>query len=375
MTGVRVQARASAATIMAILATGLSAAPGVSAVPSKAGYAGSDKCGSCHQIQYKGWVKTFHSTVIQDARKTPPAILGDMNAPGLPFKRADIHFTIGGHWDQRYLTRIGDDYYVLPRLWSVQSRKWRPYSEYGWQRRPYSRYCIGCHSIGFDPKTKEVAEYAIGCESCHGPGSQHGEKPGKANIVNPKRLPKDRADEICASCHVRGKDPSGEYLFPIGWKPGEDLANSLVPLDLDAGESSHDAIHRLWDKWRTEREAKARTRCEVCGIPSSGKPKVKQVSPDATCKGCHAFEENLEKHTHHAADTAISCMDCHVQKDPEEKENKEDNIHSYGYFLIHPQGCWDKDIHKRCGSCHTGRPEEWAREIVSGWEEPVVMDH
>ncbi|NIS74770.1 MAG: hypothetical protein GTO08_05725, partial [Deltaproteobacteria bacterium] len=31
------------------------------------GYVGSDRCASCHQIHYKGWVNTFHSTVIQDA--------------------------------------------------------------------------------------------------------------------------------------------------------------------------------------------------------------------------------------------------------------------------------------------------------------------
>ncbi|MHC5058842.1 MAG: multiheme c-type cytochrome, partial [Planctomycetota bacterium] len=114
-------------------------------------YTGSEKCSSCHQIQYKGWVKTFHSTVVQDAKENPSAIMADMSVPGLPFKKEDIRFTIGGHWDQRYLTKIGDDYYVLPRLWSVQSKKWRPYSTYGWQRRPYSRYCVGCHSVGFDP--------------------------------------------------------------------------------------------------------------------------------------------------------------------------------------------------------------------------------
>ncbi len=211
-------------------------------------YIGSEKCASCHQIQYKGWVKTFHSTVVGDAKKDPSVIMADMSDPDLPFKKEDIHYTIGGHWDQRYLTKIGDDYYILPRLWSVQSSKWRPYSTYGWQKRPYSKYCIGCHSVGFDPKTRGVVEHSVGCESCHGAGVAHSAKPSRENIVNPKRLSEDRSEEICASCHVRGKDLSGEYFFQLGWKPGDDLAKYYVPLDKNEGESNDDAIHRLWDQ-------------------------------------------------------------------------------------------------------------------------------
>ncbi|GAB4369792.1 MAG: hypothetical protein Kow00128_16260 [Deltaproteobacteria bacterium] len=338
-------------------------------------YTGSEQCASCHQIQYKGWVKTFHSTVVQDARENPSAILADMSVPGLPFAREDIAYTIGGHWDQRYLTRIGDDYYILPRLWSVQSRKWRPYSTYGWKRRPYSRYCVGCHSVGFDPKTKGIVEHSVGCESCHGPGKQHVESPGRENIVNPKRLPEDRSEEVCASCHVRGRDPSGEYYFPIGYTPGDDLSKYLIPLEKKEGENYHDAIHRLWDKWRSDREAQARSRCEVCGIHQNVKPKGPQVSLDAICMSCHEYDDRLPEHTHHKADTTIGCADCHVQRAPELNETKENNVHSYSYFLIHPQNCWDRDIYKRCANCHEDKTEKWAYDIFISWKKPVVVDH
>ena len=50
-------------------------------------YVGSERCTVCHQIQYKGWVKTFHSTVIQDVKKNPKAILADLSDPDLPFKK------------------------------------------------------------------------------------------------------------------------------------------------------------------------------------------------------------------------------------------------------------------------------------------------
>ncbi len=339
-------------------------------------YVGSERCASCHQIQYKGWVKTFHSTVIQDARKDPSAILADMTAPDLPFKKEDIYFTIGGHWDQRYLTKIGDEYYILPRLWSIQSKKWRPYSTYGWQRRPYSKYCVGCHSVGFDPASRNILEHAVGCESCHGKGSQHVAKPVKSNIVNPKRLPPGRAEEICASCHVRGKDLSGEYFFPIGWTPGEDLANYLVPIEKKEGESNSVAIHRLWDKWLADREAQARSRCEVCGIHQSQKPQGSQISVNQICMGCHEYgEDGLAVHSRHKKGAAIGCTDCHQQVAPDVNENKENNVHSYSYFLIHPQNCWDRDIYKKCGNCHKDKTEKWAYDMFMSWKKPVVIDH
>ncbi len=367
--------RGIAGTILAVLAVLWHVLPASGRSGPSGEYVGSETCAACHQIQYKGWVKTFHSTVVQDARKNPAAVMADMSVPDLPFKRQDIAFTIGGHWDQRYLTKIDDDYYILPRLWSVQSKKWRPYSTYGWQRRPYSRYCVGCHSVGFDPKTKEIVEHSVGCESCHGPGREHAASPRNSNIVNPKRLSEERSEEVCASCHVRGRDPSGEFYFPIGYVPGEDLSRYLIPLEKKESESYHDAIHRLWDKWRADREAQARSRCEVCGIHQNAKPKGPQVSLDAICMSCHEYDDRLPLHTHHKADTTIGCADCHVQKNPELNETKENNVHSYSYFLIHPQNCWDREIYKRCGHCHTDKTEKWAYDIFTSWKTPVVVDH
>lgn len=364
--------------LLAAAAVGIFLPAGGGAASGSAGsssYTGSEKCASCHQIQYKGWVKTFHSTVIQDVRKNPSAVMADMSDPDLPFKREDIHFAIGGHWDQRYLTKLDDDYYILPRLWSVQSKKWRPYSTYGWQKRPYSKYCIGCHSVGFDPKTKSFAEHSVGCESCHGPGEKHSAHPGKENIVNPKRLPEDRSEEICASCHVRGKDLSGEYFFPIGYSPGGVLSKYLVPLEKNEGENDNVAIHRIWDKWKADREAQARSRCEVCGIHQTAKPQGAQISVDAICMSCHEYGDKLSAHTHHKADTQIGCGDCHRQKNPDVNENKENNVHSYSYFLIHPQGCWDKEVQNRCGACHKDKTASWAYDIVLKWKKPVIVDH
>ncbi len=340
-------------------------------------FVGSDKCATCHQVQFKGWVKTFHSTVIQDAQRDPGVILGDLNDIDVPFTRDHVHFTIGGHWDQRYLTKIDDDYYILPRIWSIQSKKWRPYSQYGWQKRPYSHYCVGCHSVGFNPATKEIYEHSVGCESCHGSGSKHVKDPSSKNIVNPVRLSEDRKEEVCAACHVRGKDISGEYFFPIRFKPGDDLAEFLVPLDKTEDESNHSAIHRLWDKWKSDRETNSRTKCEACGIHQEAKGKAKKENPDAACLGCHEFDEaRVRAHTHHQAGS-VNCSQCHAQK-PQEKllnETKSGDVHSYSFFLVHSESCWDKEINKRCAKCHADKGEKWAYDTFESWKKPVEIDH
>jgi hypothetical protein len=360
--------------LLAFLAAFALPRPAVSMVIKGPDYVGSDKCATCHQVQFKGWVKTFHSTVIQDAQRDPSVILGDLSDLDVPFGKGEIWYTIGGHWDQRYLTKLDDDFYILPRLWSIQSKKWRPYSTYGWQKRPYSKYCVGCHSVGFNPKTKEIYEHAVGCESCHGSGSKHVKGPSPSNIVNPARLPEDRKEEVCAACHVRGKDLSDEYFFPIGYKPGDDLAKFLVPIEKKEGESNHDAIHRLWDKWKSDREAQARSRCEVCGIHQDAKPKSKKENPDAMCLSCHEFEDRVSKHTHHQAES-VRCADCHVEK-PQEAVNsaKPADVHSYSFFLVHSENCWDKEINKRCGKCHADKGAKWAYDTFESWKKPVVVD-
>ena len=84
----------------------------------------------------------------------------------------DIWWTIGSHWIQKYITFIDNDYYVLPKYWSLVNDDWEPYSIFNWRQRPYTIFCDGCHTTGFDPETKTFHEPSIGCESCHGPGEK-----------------------------------------------------------------------------------------------------------------------------------------------------------------------------------------------------------
>jgi hypothetical protein len=354
-----------------LLAAGAAGAAGYPAV-DKADYATSGKCASCHQTAYKGWLRTSHAKAVRDAKKDPSVVLGNFDAPGLEFGREDVWYVIGSSVDQRYLKRIDNDYYVLPRTWSVWGRRWREKKTYGWQRKPYSRYCVGCHSVGFDANRGDFVEHDIGCESCHGPGARHAAAPTKENIVHPAKLPPERGRDICASCHVRGNDLSGEFFFPIGWKPGEDVSAFLVPPEKERkdGESNAETIARLWEEWKAQREDLLRRRCDVCGIPGSDKSS-KSRRLDPLCMECHDFDP-VEDHTRHKKSADLGCEDCHKQKSPEKlAEQAEENVHSLGFFRTHKQGCWDGEFWRRCLKCHAEKGEKWAQDTAAGWKTPA----
>jgi hypothetical protein len=343
-------------------------------------FLGSAACAECHEDFYRGWKRTFHSTVIQDVRVNPSAILADFSEEGLPFTRDEVEYTIGSHWDQRYMKRIGDEYYVLPRLWSVQSKEWRPYSVWSWKRKPYSRYCAGCHTTYINPGEKTIAEEGIGCEACHGPGGLHVDQGGNVEkIVNPDRLDKDLADMICSSCHVRGQDPAGTYYYPVGYIPGADLSEYYVPLEKAEGESNRDALKRLFGDWKDKMLNSSRAKCEVCGIggqDTSTDPGKDQNDMDF-CFSCHNFRTRMQLHNHHPTDVKLVCYDCHVKQAEDLSKGLSGSIHSYSYFLVHTENCYDPEIEKACVKCHNGKSEtvEWARDTILGWKKPVIISH
>lgn len=361
----------AAATALVLLA---SVAGGAKIDPTA--YTGSERCAECHAEKYNGWKDTFHATVVQDARKNPAAVLGDFTVPNLGFKIEDVEYTIGGHWDQRYMTKIEGEYYVLPKLWSVQSRTWQPYNVWAWRKKPYSQYCKGCHVTAYDPVIEGLpVEHRVGCEACHGPGRAHAEKPGKGSIVNPEKLPPARRDMVCGACHVRGRDPSGKYFFPIGFVAGEDLAEYYVPEDKAKDETNAQAIARKIAEWKKDRSSGSKSRCEVCGIGGASGQEGGKGSALEFCLGCHDFKKSYPQHTRHDASVELVCFDCHVQQTRDLMNSKDLDIHSYGYFLIHPDNCYDREIEKTCAKCHKDKDVDWARRIVEGWRAPAQVDH
>lgn len=71
----------------------------------------------------------------------------------------------------------------------------------------YDPECVVCHVIGMDYESGFISEQQtpllkdVGCENCHGPGSEHNEKPHEVKTTEPKMT--------CIQCHT--PEHSGDY--------------------------------------------------------------------------------------------------------------------------------------------------------------------
>jgi hypothetical protein len=75
-----------------------------------------------------------------------------------------------------------------------------------------------------------VAEWNVGCEKCHGPGSDHVARQDRPNIINPAKLDYVQANDACVQCHSQGQplmNPiKGKYYdWPVGFSHGQETAD------------------------------------------------------------------------------------------------------------------------------------------------------
>lgn len=341
--------------LLALCLTTLAFVPAHAEFGGRAGFAGSDKCRECHEAEYKLWKVTPHARMLVDAKKDPTAIKATTFNDDIPFTREDIAYTVGSHWVQKYLTRIDNNLYVLPKYWNVPKRDWEPYSIFDWRQRPYQIHCDGCHTVGFDAKTETFFEPAIGCESCHGPGLKHVEGGGDAKaIVNPAKLDRDRQLMVCMQCHTDGTDTVVEkYPFPVDYVPGEDLTKFFSDFFMPKpkskawywGTMDFSERKRMYFFFQSKFYSTNRA-CEVCGFDRGvSNKKERYMTPSEYCGTCHKVR--WEKYTAHSGHTEAQaiCADCH---------NPTPSTDGSGGYSIHDHKFnYDQDK-LPCDSCHNG---------------------
>lgn len=84
----------------------------------------------------------------------------------------------------------------------------RAYATLQQRHKEYNLSCVGCHVTGYDrPGGSTVTHNEgltnVGCESCHGPGSQHPQKPGSVVPAPPA--------ETCVGCHNAEHSDAFDY--------------------------------------------------------------------------------------------------------------------------------------------------------------------
>ena len=371
------------------------------AAPGAAEYVGSHTCRACHTATYDRWSKTRMANVVVDPRAHPEAVLPDFSKadPLVTFKPDDIAFAYGSKWKQRYFTKRGDDYFPLPAQWDVTNRVWRPYfvqPNTDWwvphypadnMQRPTGPLCDGCHSVNYDIRSKTVTEWNVGCERCHGPGSQHVARPSAINIVNPARLDFVRANDTCIQCHSQGqplRNPmEGRYYdWPVGFRQGAQLKDYWQLEEHKLGETTFTHFaDGTGHKNRMQGNDFVQSvmyrhgvTCSSChDSHGTANDAMLRTPPRDLCVTCHrAASPNgpraatLEDHTHHARGSAGSdCLACHMPKIEQTIANV--NVRSHTFAFITPKMTDDFKIPNPCTSCHTDKSTAWARETMRGW--------
>jgi hypothetical protein len=131
-------------------------------------------------------------------------------------------------WD---LTPTPRDSLALPATWNQRTHVWAPAPDYfvsvGTPTQPgtFARVCTGCHDASASLTTDangNVTAYTpgsgnIGCERCHGPGSDHAAAAGQVQyIINPAFITAQAQNEMCGQCHSNGvasAQPAGAFDF------------------------------------------------------------------------------------------------------------------------------------------------------------------
>jgi predicted CXXCH cytochrome family protein len=370
---------------------------------STAHYVGSVSCEKCHAEIYQHWKKTPMANVVRDPAEHPEAIIPDLSTnPFAKFTKEQVALVYGSIWKQRYFTKIGDDYFPEPAQWDVTHRVWKPYfvpvTNADWwtpfyppdnMKRPTGPTCDGCHSVDYDIQTKRVVEWNVGCERCHGPGSEHVAHPVRGNIFNPAHADYVSANDSCIQCHSQGRPAQnpieGKYYdWPVGYRVGLPLREFWQLEDHKLGETSfthfpdgtgHKNRMQGNDFVQSQMYRHGVT-CFTCHDAHGTENYAQLRKPaDKLCLDCHVpmsvngpRTATIEEHTHHKTGTpGGQCMDCHMPKI--ETTLGDVKVRAHTFAFITPTMTDRYGIPNACTSCHAGKSTAWATDALSHWSE------
>lgn len=407
-------------------------------------YVGTVACAACHPDEAARWRGSHHDLAMQEA--TPETVLGD-------FGDVSVH---GGGASVRFLRR-GDDFRVEARDAEGVRRELEvaytfgvdpiqqllvPFPDgrlqaldFAWDTRPeaegggrwrhlhpeetiepgdvlhwtgpaarWNSMCADCHSTAvshdYDPEADRWStsweEIDVGCEACHGPGSEHVRraeagalraddrgahsglvvdlaKRGHWSFVPGEPIarrstehedagaaPDRRELDACAGCHAR------RSVLLETRRPGDSFLDAYRPALLVEGLYHADGQILdevfVWGSFVQSRMHAAGVTCSDCHDPHS----LTIETPDATCAGCHRPEvfATPEHHHHPTSSEGASCVGCHM---PARTFMVVDDRRDHGFRVPRPDLAVALGVPEPCTGCHRGRDAAWAAEASARW--------
>ena len=408
------------------------------------GYVSSKTCRKCHPANYDSWHSSYHRTMTTVASRE--TVLAPFNNEWVEVQGKKYYLSsdgdnflidgtrvaliTGSHHMQIFWTQSGrpdSAVRIVPIVYLLEEKRWVPRESAF--LRPSSHTlndgggrwyvsCIQCHTTFPRPQplgfrrvrfNTVVAEFGIACEACHGPAErhvQHNAAPlaryqrhlsGDADptIINPTRLAKDKASQVCGQCHsVRNPRDLGEFLKNgLGYRPGLDMHDSLdlfVEGKADAAFTWPDGMVRVSGR---EYSGLSRSPCAVRGPvtcmschsmhkPASDPRPVEEWANDQlkmgmdgnqACVACHQdIEDRLQAHTHHVpGSTGSLCYNCHMPYTTYGllKAIRSHEIDSPSVAVELATG-----RPNACNLCHLDKTLQWTAEKLGQWHAQESVD-
>lgn len=204
-------------------------------------------------------------------------------------------YVLGGRITLRYLQKRGDGHVFLPCEYDLRTKKVAPFHLDDWQTFSFDEKCAACHTTEFDPNTLHWKEGGVGCESCHGPGSRHGNYTSAGGMVRYARLSPVEEGMICGSCHLQGgHSTKSARRYPEGYVPGMDLFKiyrfDWSTLPTTAPTDPVDVHQKVLLK--LELDGATALRCTSChDVHGRSSEKHKTLSQQEFCFQCHRMQD------------------------------------------------------------------------------------
>lgn len=252
-----------------------------------------------------------------------------------------LTYVIGsGRRAKAYVEHRGSLLFMSPVNWYHESNAWNlapGYAQDDIRRfdRRITDDCLACHAGQVASKDKAPSVYedppfhemAIGCERCHGPGSDHVafRERGISNvkddpIVNPSHLDPERREAVCYQCHL---EAAARVLRPnkshLDFRPGMRLADVWAILDqgmdftADGHTRSVNHVQQMHDS-KCFKDSMGKLGCVSCHDPHRV-PSVEQRAEfyRAKCNTCHQDQTCTESPQVRQAQQN-DCTECHMPK-------------------------------------------------------------
>lgn len=399
-------------------------------------FVGSRACADCHSPQYHDWRESQHAHAM--AHADAQTVLGDFNDRSFDYQGITstffrdndqfmvhtdgpdgeltdypVAFTFGLDPLQQYLIELGDgELQALSIAWDT-----RP-AEQGGQRwfhiypdeavthqdplhwtRPSQNWnfmCADCHVTNYQKGftaaqgsfKPQRAELGIGCEACHGPGSEHlrwaagaddlaaygltlqlDQRQGlnwyyqvEAVTASPSRPTNEHKEQaLCAQCHsLRSQVSEG---FQAGNSLFDHYRPELLtdPLYYPDGQQREEVF--ISASFAQSKMHAAGVTCSDCHEPHSQRLRADGNTLCASCHNAGHFDQPSH-HFHPSGSSGAQCVNCHM---PQTTYMVVDPRRDHQFGIPDPHRSLRLDTPNACIGCHQDQDNAWAAAAVADW--------